>query len=151
MLSGFKASVQNERNVCFAHLINQADLIRHVSAQAFSKARQNFSHSAFARLNAHLLSLVDRHVTVPRWHGLRVVAADASKLRLFLQDATGRQVREAIAFALYLLGIEMTLSAERYSPCVGERQMLFEHLDHWGRPIFWGWIVAIRHAGWLPI
>jgi hypothetical protein len=130
MLSGFKASVQNELNAFFAHLVNRADLIRHVSAQAFSKARQNFSHAAFTRLNAHLLSLVDRHVMVPRWQGLRVVAADASKLRLFLQDATGRQVREAIAFALYLPGIEMTLSAELYSPCVGERQMLFEHLDH---------------------
>jgi hypothetical protein len=48
------------------------------------------------------------------------------------QDATGRQVREAIAFALYLPGLELTLSAELYSPSVGKRQMLFEHLEHLG-------------------
>lgn len=129
MLSGFKASVQNELNALFGHLANQADLLRQASAQAFSKARQHFSHTAFAALNTRLMALVSEHLEVPRWHGLRVVAADASKLRLFLQDATGRQVREAIAFALYLPGLEMTLAAELYSPTVGERQMLFEHLD----------------------
>lgn len=129
MISGFKASVQNELNSFFAHLANQADLMRVVSAQAFSKARQNFSHTAFARLNARLMALVEAQMATPRWHGLRVVAADASKMRLFLEDATGRSVREAIAFALYLPGQELTLAAELYSPAVGERQMMFEHLD----------------------
>lgn len=130
MLSGFKASVQSELDAFFAHLTNQADLVRHVSAQAFSKARRHFSHTAFARLNRRLLSLVDELAPSPRWHGLRVVAADASKLRLFLQNATGRKVREALAFALYLPAQELTLSAELFSPLVGERQMLFEHLEH---------------------
>ncbi len=129
MLSGFKASVQNELNAFFAHLANQADLLRLASAQAFSKARQNFSFTAFDQLNAHLLGLIDSHLVVPRWHGLRVVAADASKMQLFLQDATRRKVREVIAFALYLPGLEMTLAAELYSAEGAERQMLFEHLD----------------------
>ena len=129
MLSGFKASVQNELNAFFAHLVNQSDLLRLVSAQAFSKARKNFSHLAFAALNTRLLTLVQEHLPVPLWNGLRVVAADASKLQLFLQDATGRQVREAVAFALYLPGLEMTLAAKLYSPATGERQMLFEHLE----------------------
>lgn len=129
MLSGFKASVQNELDAFFAHLLNQADLVRKVSAQAFSKARMNFSHTAFDSLNSHLIELVEQHASVPRWRGLRVVAADASKLRLFLQDATGRKVREAIAFALYLPALEMTLSAELYSPSYSERQMLFDHLE----------------------
>lgn len=129
MLAGFKASVQNELNAFFAHLANQADLVRAVSAQAFSKARRNFPHLAFARLNAHLMTLVEAHLAPPRWHGLRVVAADASKLRLILADATGGSVREAIAFALHLPGQELTLAAELYSPQVGERQTLFEHLD----------------------
>jgi hypothetical protein len=128
MLSGFKASVQNELNGFFAHLANQADLIRQVSAQAFSKARKQFSHQAFALLNGHFMMLVSQNLTIPRWHGLRVVAADASKMQLFLQDASRRFVGEAIAFALYLPGLEMTLSAELYSGSVGERQMLFEHL-----------------------
>ena len=38
-------------------------------------------------------------------------------------------MREAIAFALYLPGLEMTLAAKLYSPATGERQMLFEHLE----------------------
>lgn len=129
MLSGFKASVQNELNAFFAHLANQADLFRQVSAQAFSKARKHFSHLAFAALNTRLLALVHECLPVPLWQGLRVVAADASKLQLFLQDATGRRVREAVAFALYLPGLEMTLAAKLYSPSTGERQMLFEHLE----------------------
>jgi hypothetical protein len=87
MISGFKASVQNELNAFFAHLANQADLVRLASAQAFSKARRQFSHLAFTRLNDRLMVLVQQENLTPRWHGLRVVAADASKMRLFLQDA----------------------------------------------------------------
>ncbi len=130
MISGFKASVQAELNAFFAHLANQADLQRLVSAQAFSKARKQFSHLAFARLNQHLMRLVASQIDLPRWNGLRVVAADASKMRMYLQDASRRLVREVIAFALYLPGVEMTLSAELYHAAVGERQMLFEHLQH---------------------
>ncbi len=128
MISGFKASVQTELNGFFAHLANQADLTRKASAQAFSKARKQFSHQAFDHLNQYFMRLVSDHLPTPRWNGLRVVAADASKMRLYLQDASHRFVREAIAFALYLPGLEMTLSAELYSASVGERQMLFEHL-----------------------
>jgi hypothetical protein len=132
VISGFKASVQNELNAFFAHLANQADLVRLASAQAFSKARRQFSHLAFTRLNDRLMALVQQEGLTPRWHGLRVVAADASKMRLFLQDATRRCVQEAVAFALYLPGLEMTLASKLYAPSVGERQMLFEHLDGLG-------------------
>ncbi len=128
LISGFKASVQTELNGFFAHLNNQADLTRKASAQAFSKARKQFSHTAFARLNQYFMTLVSEHLFTPRWNGLRVVIADASKMRLHLQDVSHRFVREAIAFALYLPGLEMTLSAELYNASVGERQMLFEHL-----------------------
>jgi len=129
MLSGFKASVQNELNAFFAHLADRAGLVRLASAQAFSKARKHLAHHAFSALNTRLLELVEARLPVPRWHGLRVVAADASKMQLFLQDATGRMVREAIAFALYLPGLEMTLAAKLCGPSTGERQMLFEHLE----------------------
>lgn len=128
MISGFKASVQNELNAFFANLANQADLVRKASAQAFSKARQGFSATAFTLLNDRLLGLVGMHMAVPRWHGLRVVAADASKMQLFLQDATRRCVREVVAMALYLPGLEMTLSAALHSPGIGEREMLLDHL-----------------------
>jgi len=129
MMSGFKASVQNELNAFFAHLGNQADLIREVSAQAFSKARYQFSHLAFTRLNQQFIQQVCQHLDVPRWNGLRVVAADGSKMRMFLKDATRRTVRDVVAFAMYLPGLEMTLSFQLYSDREAERQMLFEHLD----------------------
>jgi Transposase DDE domain len=128
MISGFKASVQSELNAFFAHLANQADLTREASAQAFSKARKHFSHQAFVQLNLRFMALVSTNLTTPRWNQLRVVAADASKMRMHLQDASRRFVREVIAFALYLPGLEMTLSAELYDASTGERQMLFEHL-----------------------
>lgn len=130
MLSGMTSSTQNELNVFRANLANRADLWREVSAQAFSKARRGFSHRVFARLNTFLLSLLESTEAIPRWRRLRLVAADASKLQLFLKDATGRKVQEAIAFALYLPGPELTLSFDLFSPEVGERQMLFEHLGH---------------------
>jgi uncharacterized protein (DUF849 family) len=44
------------------------------------------------------------------------VAADASMLHLSLKDATGRKVREAIAFMMYLPEIGMALDFELYSP-----------------------------------
>jgi len=128
MISGFKASVQAELNAFFAHLANHADLSREASAQAFSKARKQFSHTVFARLNQHLLTLVVSHLSIPHWHGLRIVAADASKMRMTLNDASHRLIREVIAFGLYLPGLEMMLAAELYEASVGERQMLFEHL-----------------------
>lgn len=130
LLSGLTASVQNELNAFAAHRDNRAELQPEVSAQAFSKARNGFSHQVFALLNQHLLALVEQHLPVPRWQGFRLVAADASKLQLFLKDATGRKVREAIAFLLYLPGPELSLSFELYAPSIGERQMLFEHLVH---------------------
>lgn len=132
LLSGLTASVQNELNAFAAALDNRAELWREVSAQAFSKARQGFSHQVFHLLNQHLLAQVDQHLPIPRWRGFRLVAADAAKLQLFLKDVTGRKVREAIAFMLYLPGPELALSFELYSPMVGERQMLFEHLQHLG-------------------
>lgn len=129
LMSGLKASVQNELNTFFPHLNNQADLFREVSAQAFSEARKKFSAVAFSHLNQQLLGLVKTHLPIPRWYGLRVVAADASKVKLFLQDITGRQVREAIAFGLYLPDLEMSLAFELYPPRYSERQMLFDYLD----------------------
>jgi hypothetical protein len=57
-----------------------------------------FSHLAFMHLNERFMTLVSSNLTVPRWNGLRVVAADASKMRMYLKDASHRFVREVIAF-----------------------------------------------------
>ncbi len=50
-------------------------------------------------------------------------------MRLFVQGACKRCIQDVWAFALYLPGLEMTLSAELYSSVVSERKMLFEHLE----------------------
>jgi len=47
-------------------------------------------------LDDRSLALVVEKRCVPCWRGLRVLAADASKLELLLQDATARKVSEAI-------------------------------------------------------
>ena len=94
------------------------------------------SDVAMKLLNDHLLALVGEQYEFPTWHGLRVVAGDATVLRLTLYGKacngkdTSRKIVEAIGFALYQPGIELTLASKLYLPNVGERQMLFEHLDY---------------------
>jgi len=129
MLAGMRASVQAELDHLFGQIHALPVRSRQVSAQAFSKARKGFSAHLFERANAHLLQLasplIDRH----RWNGLRVVAADGS--RLFASTRVGRNLdREHIAFALFLPGAELTLHASLHALGGCERQMLFESLDH---------------------
>ena len=102
--------------------------MRGVSAQAFSKARQGFSAQLFERVNEHLLELAAPLVDAHRWHGLRVVAADASRLQVSTRS-NARLTADHWAFALYLPGAELTLHASLHSPDGCERQMLFEALD----------------------
>lgn len=100
-----------------------------MSAPALSKARQNLPYTVFTDLTQRLLALVEQHVGVPRWCGLRVVAADASDVRLTARDAKRRVIRYAKVFALYLPGVEMMMRSTLYCTDTGERQMLFEHLE----------------------
>ena len=103
--------MQSELDAFFANLANRADLLREVSAQAFAKARKRVSATAFELLNDHFLALVDTQFGFPLWHGLRVVAGDATVLRLTLFGKTRdgkpfvRHVVDAIGFALYLPGV----------------------------------------------
>jgi hypothetical protein len=152
--------VQSELDAFFANLANRADLMREVSAQAFAKARMQVSVAAFEVLNDHFLALVDAQFGFPLWYGLRVVAGDATVLRLTLFGKTRdgkrfvRHIVDAIGFALYLPGIEMTLAAKLYSPNTGERQMLFEHLGKLrsndilvldrGYPAYWLFAVLLQ-------
>ncbi|WP_368737906.1 type VI secretion system Vgr family protein [Massilia sp. CCM 8734] len=69
---------------------------------------------------------------MPRWRGLRLVAADASTVRFGLRAS--RLARAAlpdqILFGLFLPGAELMLAASLHGieEC-GERQMLVQHLD----------------------
>ncbi|MDH2431785.1 IS4 family transposase [Pokkaliibacter sp. MBI-7] len=131
MLRSMSKRVQVELDQFFASCQHQPGLSHCVSEQAFAQARTKLSHSAFTALNDHLLALLESHSLIPRWRGLRLVAADASHLNLAVRAChRSRAARpQQLAFGLYLVEAEMMLAATLYSPQVGERQMLFEHLD----------------------
>jgi len=76
--------------------------MREVSAQAFAKARMQVSVAAFEVLNDHFLALVDAQFGFPLWYGLRVVAGDATVLRLTLFGKTrdGKRFVRHIADAI---------------------------------------------------
>ncbi len=135
MLCGMRKSVQAELDEFFAHLQRQAQLVRHVSAQAFAKARAKLAHGAISQLNTYLLQKADEMNLIPRWLDLRLIAADASALRFGLRAShVPRAAQSAqIAFALFLPGAELTLNASLHGTYENERQMLFEHLDALGK------------------
>ena len=90
MLTGMRKSIQTELDEFFAHLQQQAQLVRQVSEQAFSKARSKLSATAIPSLNDWLIARADADAYVPRWHQLRPVAADASTLRFGWRDVSVR-------------------------------------------------------------
>lgn len=131
LLSGVQGAVQAELDAFFALLARRTRLCRVITASAFSKARSHLFANVFDPLNAELLRLVDEGIPAqPRWLGLRVLAADASKVRLTLLDQEGKRcIRDATLFGLFRPGIELFDSLILHCALVGERQMLFERLD----------------------
>ena len=131
LLSGMRMSVQAELDSFFGHLQQQAQLLRHVSAQAFAQARAKLSRSALPELNDWLIERAQHHGFVPRWHGLRLVAADASSMRFGLRASHVKRaaLTDQILFCLALPGADLVLAASLHGlrEC-NERQMLFEHL-----------------------
>ena len=85
MLCGMRKGVQAELDEFFAHLQEQAQLLRHVSAQAFAKARTKLANDAIPSLNSWLIAQAGQTGLIPRWHHLRIVAADASTMRFGLR------------------------------------------------------------------
>lgn len=128
MISGMQASAQAELDGLFAQLQGSVVRVRAVSDQAFSKARQGFSARLFDAANGHLLDLAQPLIQAHRWQGLRVVAADASRLQVSTRSNASLSA-DHYAFALFLPGAELTLHARLHVPDGCERQMLFEALD----------------------
>lgn len=132
LLCGMRSSVQTELDQFFANFLQQAQFVREVSAQAFAKARAKLSLTAIPELNDWLILRAEHYGFIPRWHGLRLVAADATTLRFGLRrsDVKNAAVADQIGFGLFLPGAELVLAARLYSLSANnERQMLFEHLD----------------------
>ena len=128
MIGGMRASAQAELDGLFAQIQGSAVRVRAVSEQAFSKARQGFSARLFDQANAHLLHLAAPLIDAHRWQGLRVVAADASRIRVSPRANAPLQA-DHWAFALFLPGAELTMHTRLHSADGCERQMLFEALD----------------------
>ena len=59
MLCGMSKSVQAELDLFFAHLHQQAQLLRHASEQAFAQARAKLAHQAIPALNDYLIARDD--------------------------------------------------------------------------------------------
>jgi hypothetical protein len=76
-----------------------------------------------------LIALVEQHLAIPLWRGLRVVAADGSKVRLTLMKKGVRSAVDGVAFGLSLPGIELFLDFVLHEPLYDERQRLLEVID----------------------
>lgn len=112
-----------------------AGLLRAVSDRAFAKARSHLHMPALSWLNDWVLDRADAAGLVPRWRGLRLVAADASVLMPAIRAC--HRVRSPASadqrlFALYLPGAELTLHACVHGAAESERAMLVEALDKLG-------------------
>ncbi|MCO2922433.1 IS4 family transposase [Pseudomonas aeruginosa] len=133
MISGMRKSIQAELDEFFAHLQQQAQLVRRVSEQAFAQARTKLSLTAIPELNDWLIDRAEHYGFIPRWRGLRLVAADASTMRFGLRAShvSRAALADQILFGLYLPGAELMLATSLHSVRGrGERQMLFENLHH---------------------
>ena len=132
LLAGMRMSIQAELDRFFASLRQQAQLVHHVTAQAFSQARTKLSLTAIPLLNDWVIHRAHHYGFVPLWRGLRLVAADASTLRFGLRAShvKGAALADQILFALFLPSADLMLAASLYRMHDNnERQMLFEHLD----------------------
>lgn len=131
MLTGMRKSVQTELDEFFAHLLQQAQLLREVTEQAFAQARAKLATTAMPALNDWLIEQAEQRGYVSRWNGFRLVAADASTLRFGLRASHVKRaaVADQLVFGLFLPGAELMLSASLHSVHENERQMLFEQLD----------------------
>lgn len=132
MLTGMRMSIQAELDTFFGHLIQQAQLVREVSEQAFAQARAKLSLTAIPRLNDWLIARAERDRFVPRWRGLRLVAADASTLRFGLRASHVKRaaLADQILFGLFLPGPDLMLATSLHGVHErGERQFLIEHID----------------------
>jgi hypothetical protein len=105
MMSAMCTSVQAELDSLFGTLGDNGARTRAVSAKAFSKARRGLSADLFKLARARLIALAQPHLDAMRWHGLRLVAADGSRMRVGTRR--GHELcADHYAFALFLPGAD---------------------------------------------
>ena len=109
-----------------------AELVRGVSARAFAKARSHLHMPALNWLNDWVIERAQTAGIVKRWHGLRLVAADASVLMPAIRKCHRTRCAASAdqrLFSLYLPDSELTLHASVHSADTSERAMLVQALD----------------------
>lgn len=129
MMAGVCTSVQGALDDFFAQLDGSPVRVHACSDRAFAKARRGLDPAVFEHLNAKLLTLAQPWIDPHRWHGLRVVAGDGSRLRVATRKGAELEA-DHYALALYLPGAELMLHAATHAADASERQMLFEALEH---------------------
>jgi len=138
MLVGALLSMRNQSqqamlDAFFGSLGGDADVRYGLSDRGFAKARDRLAPASLARLNTFMVQQAGALGLLPRWCGLRVVAADASVLMPAVRPCrTLRRLAgpSQFLFSLLLPGADLTLHASVHGPEVAERQMLFEALEH---------------------
>lgn len=116
----------------FGSLSSGGDWRRVVSDRGFAQARNKLSLSCLVNLNTFVVKTADTLGLIPRWHGLRLVAGDASVLMPAIRACFTKRLSakaDQRLFALYLPGAELTLHASVHGAECAERQMLFEALS----------------------
>ena len=151
MLTGMRMSVQAELDTFFAHLRLQAPLVHEVSEQAFAQARAKLSLVAIPGLNDWLIARAEQDGFVPRWRGLRLVAADGSTVRFGLRASHVKRaaLADQILFGLFLPGPDLMLAASLHGihEC-GERQFLIGPSTAFPPMICYCLTAAIPPVGW---
>jgi hypothetical protein len=105
--------------------IDTASLRREVSDRAFAKARNHLHLPALVSLNDLVVRRAAEAGLIERWHGLRVVAGDASVLMPAVRPcllARSAAAPEQRLFALFLPGTELTLHRRRAQRARGRAQ-----------------------------
>lgn len=163
---GMTRSLQGELDDFFGRLANRTHLVRAVSKSAFSQARQKLLPSAFRALNELLLNQWEQSIAVPRWHGFRLLAGDATTLRLptlpevidefgMHGDRWGGQTPLAQVFGLMDVTSGLLVHADLWASSTREREMLADSLAHVrpddlllldrGFPSYWLFAWLIEH------
>lgn len=141
LLCAWKGGVQTLLDELFEALTGRTE--RTVTKSAVSQARQKLQASAFEALNERLLTSLEAFWSEPRWRGWRLVAADATTLRLpnwpenqaefgVQTDPAGQPFVMARALGLYSTASGRMLKAVLAGYDAAERVLLahlWPHLD----------------------
>lgn len=112
-----------------------------MTKSAVSQARQKLKATAFEALNDSLIGLLNELLPEPRWHGLRLVATDATTLRLppWLEnqaefgvqtDSNGQPYVMARALGLFATTSKLMIKTVLGRFDEGERSLLVPLLPH---------------------